>query len=42
MYMFVIWIRGTISFTKKLKSELEPDITGALRVIYKDDNYVHA
>lgn len=31
---------GTISFTKKLKSELEPDITGALRVIYKDDNYV--
>ena len=25
---------------KKLKSELEPDITDALRVIYKDDNYV--
>lgn len=31
---------GNLYFIKKLKSELGPDIASALRVIYKDDNYV--
>lgn len=33
---------GRVYFIKKLRSELEPDIASALRVVYKDDNYVPA
>ena len=40
MYMFVYGFRGHHIFYKEIKKRARTRYNGALRVIYKDDNYV--